>query len=244
MSGVFFIGHSHMVCVLNAAQDAGVPFQAVTLKAVEDESHFFGLNRSTIIEDSGKPDFRDDTKAIIAGGTEPVYSFISGIMHVQIGLRHLDDPSEPPFDFVLPEAPDVPLDAQAEVIPSDAMREVIQQQFKSRLKMLRRLTAVAPGRVVQFAPPPPVSDAWLAPLLEKTSVKATELPNRWVRWKLWRLTTDIFRQHALSLGARFVDTPPAALDRDGFMRDELVRNATHGNAAFGALLLDQIRASR
>jgi hypothetical protein len=239
---VLFIGHSHMVCVLNAAQDAGVPFQAVALKLVGDEGHLFGLNRAWLIEDTGKPDFRDETKAALARGTEPVYSFISGIMHVQLGLRHLDDPSEPLFDFVLPESPNVPLDEQAQLIPSDAMRKVVRREFESRLKMLGKLAAIAPGRVVQFAPPPPVTDRWLEPQLEKVSVKATALPSRWMRWKLWRLTVGIFQQHASQLGVRFVDTPPAAMDRDGFLRDDLVRNTTHGNTAFGALVLDQIRS--
>jgi hypothetical protein len=242
MTRVLFIGHSHMVCVLNAAQEAGLPFQAVTLKAVEDEAHFFGLDRALFIEDTGKPDFRDETKAVLAASTAPVYSFISGIMHVQLGLRRLDDPSEAPFDFVLPASADAPLDPDADLIPFDAIREVLRQQFKSRLKMLGRLAAIAPGRVVQFPPPPPVSDRWLEPLLEKTSVKATALPSRWVRWKLWRLTADIFREHARSLGARFVDAPAESMDGDGFLRDDLVRNATHGNTAFGALLLHQIRS--
>ena len=240
-SVVLVVGHSHMVCFLNAAEAAGVPFQAVTLKVVSDESHLFGLNRSNLIEDRGKPDYSDETKALVAASTEPVYSFISGVMHVQLGLRRLDDPSEPPFDFVLPEAPRLPLDPEADVVPSDAMREVVRREFKMRLKMLGRLVAIAPGRVVQFAPPPPVSDRWLEPVLEKTRTKATALPNRWVRWKLWRLTVDLFRQQASSLGARFVDCPPGALDADGFMRDDLVRNATHGNTAFGALLLDEVR---
>jgi hypothetical protein len=244
MSGVFVIGHSHMVCLLEAARDAGVPFQAVALKTTGDEDQKSTASLSILTEDTGKPDFREDTKTIISGTTGPVYSFISGIMHVELGLQRLDEPSEPAFDFVLPEAPGAGLDAEAEIIPSDAMREVLRRRFKTRLKMLTRLAALAPGRVVQFVPPPPVSDRWLAPLLDKRSVKATVLPNRWVRWKLWRLAADIFRQHASEQGARFVDAPPAALDGDGFLRDELVRNATHGNAAFGALLLDQIRARR
>lgn len=230
-----------MVCFLNAAQEAGVPFQAVTLKAVSDESHLFGLNRSRLIEDRGKPDFSDETKALIAASPEPVYSFISGVMYVQLGLRRLDDPAEPPFDFVLPESPRLPLDREADLIPADAMREVVRREFKMRLKMIGRLATLAPGRVVQFAPPPPVSDQWLEPLLEKTRIKATALPNRWVRWKLWRLTVDLFRQQASSVGARFVDCPSGALDPDGFMRDDLVRNPTHGNTAFGALILEEVR---
>jgi hypothetical protein len=239
---VLFIGHSHMVCVLNAAQEAGVPLQAVGLKLVENEEHLFGVSRGSVIEDTGKPDFRDDTKALIAATSEPVYSFISGIMHVQLGMRRLDDPSEAPFDFILPEAPAAPLDAGADLVPADAVREVLRYQFKMRLKILKRLAAVAPGRIVQFAPPPPVSDTWLQARLAQSSPAPAELPNRWLRWKLWRLTTDLFRQQAVSLGERFVDSPPQSMDGDGFMRDEYVRNATHGNTAFGALLLAQIRS--
>jgi hypothetical protein len=233
-----------MVCVLNAAQQAGIPFQGVVLKVVGDENHLFGLDRSNLFEDRAKPDFSDQTKSLIAGSTGPIYSFIGSVKHVQLGLRQLDDPSSPAFDFVLPEAPGLGLDPNAEVIPANAVREVVRREFKTRLKTLRRLTGVAPGRVVQFAPPPPVSDRWLEPLLEKNSVKATTLPNRLLRWKLWRLTVDIFRQHTTEFGARFIDCPPEALDPDGFMRDELVRNATHGNTAFGALVLDQIRGLR
>lgn len=231
-----------MVCVLHAAQDAGLPFRAVALKALGDGGDVTGLDLTTFIVDAGKPDFRDDTKALFAASSGPVYSFIGGIMHVQLGLRRLDDPSEPPFDFVLPDAPDAPLDASAEIIPSDAMREIVRHQFKMRLKMMGRLAQMAPGRVVQFAPPPPVSDIWLQWLLNKSWMKATEAPNRWVRWKLWRLTVEIFRQQAVSVGARFVESPIESLDGEGFMRDELVKNATHGNNAFGALLLQQIRS--
>jgi hypothetical protein len=241
---VFLIGHSHMICVVNAAREAGLPFQAVMLKVVDDPARLLGLDRSMLIEDAGKPDFRDETKAMIAAGTEPVCAFVGGTMHVDMGLRRLDDPSEAPFDFVLPEVPGATLDADAEIIPSDAMRAAVRRDFRTRLRMLNRVVAVAPGRVVQFAPPPPVSDRWLEPLLQKSAIKGTALPSRWIRWKLWRLTTDIFREHASSVGARFVDAPPDALDEDGFMRDHLVRNAGHGNTAFGALLLDQIRALR
>jgi hypothetical protein len=163
---------------------------------------------------------------------------------VELGLRQLDDPSSPAFDFVLPESPRLDLDPAAEIIPAAAIREMVAGEFGSRLKTLRRLARLAPGRVVQFASPPPVPDRWLEPLLRKASVKGTTLPNRWLRLKLWRLAVDIFREHSAQYGARFVDCPGEALDHDGFMRDDLVRNATHGNVAFGALILEQIRHLR
>ena len=229
-----------MVCALNAAQEAGIPFQAVVLKDIADETHLFGLDRSRLLEDPGKPNFRDDTKALIASSPGPVYSFISVIKHVQFGLRSLDYPSELPFDFVYPGAPQLPLDRAAEIVPADAMRDALRAAVWMRLKMVRRLIDAAPGRVVQFAPPPPVSDQWLGRWLA-TKTAHHRMPNRIVRWKLWTLTADLFRDQAERFGARFVMPPPEAVDADGFMRDELVRNVTHGNLAFGRLLLQQMR---
>jgi hypothetical protein len=233
-----------MVCVLGAAQAAGVPFKAVTLKGIGDGTHLFGVDRSTLIEDRGKPDLSDDTKRLLLSSDEPICSFIGGIKHVQMGLRRIDDPSEPAFDFVLADAPDLPLDPDADVIPSGTMREVVQRTFSSRLRILRRVAKLAPGRVYQFGPPPPVSDHWLETFVLKHAAAPGRLPNRLLRWKLWRLTTDVFRQQAETFGAHFVDGPPEAVDADGFMRDHLVRNVTHGNEAFGALLLAQIRGLR
>jgi hypothetical protein len=236
---VICIGYSHMNCLLEAAQEAGIPFQAITLKGPGDGREV-EIVRARVISDRG-PDFTDESIALLTGSTGPVYSFIGGIKHVRLGLAPMDDPSEPTFDFVLPEARHLPLEPGTEVIPLDAVREIVRRMSSKRMKILARVAELAPGRVVQFAPPPPVSDVWLQPFLSKQSVKATRLPNRLLRWKLWRLTVEHLQQQADALGARFLDCPPEALDPDGFMRDELVRNATHGNLAFGGMLLNQVR---
>src|SRR5687767_13505115 len=115
-----------MVCALNAAQESELPFQAVVLKDIASEEHLFGLDRSRLVEDAGKPDFRDDTKALLASSSGPIYSFIGVIKHVQFALRRLDDPSERPFDFVYPGAPQLALDPGAEVIPADAVRDALR----------------------------------------------------------------------------------------------------------------------
>jgi hypothetical protein len=231
-----------MVCVLEAAQQQGIPFRAITLKSINNEGHLFGVTRDAMIEDRAKPDFSDETKQIVGASDGPVYSFVSGIQHVHLGLRPVYYPAEPPFDFVLPETADLPLEEGAEIVPVDAVRQVVQESFSSRMKILRRLSRMAPGRVIQFAPPPPAPDRWIEVLMRKRQFDTPpRLPSGRVRWKLWRLTTDIFREHACGEGARFVDYPAASVDADGFMRAELVRNLTHGNVGFGELVLDQIR---
>ena len=239
---VICVGHSHMNCLLEAAIEAGVPFTAITLKGAGDGADVWTGGGASLISDHGFPDFTDESKAVLTGRSEPVLSFIGGIKHVRLGLQQMDDPSERAFDFVLPEAPHLPLDAGTETIPFEGVREVVRRAFKRRMRLIARVAALAPGRVIQFGPPPPVSDRWLEPFLRKQNVAATTLPNRLLRWKLWRVTVALLEQHARECGARFVDCPPDALDADGFMRDELVRNVTHGNVSFGRLLLAQAQS--
>lgn len=231
-----------MNCLLEAAIEAGVPFTAITLKGTGEGAPLWTGKGICLISDHGFPDFTDESKTVLTTRSEPVLSFIGGTKHVQLGLRQMDDPCERPFDFVLPESPRLPLESGTEMIPFDGIRETVRREFKRRMRLITKVAALAPGRVIQFAPPPPVSDRWLEPFLLKQNVSATTLPNRLLRWKLWRVTVTLFRQHAVDCGARFVDCPPEALDADGFMRDELVRNVTHGNVEFGRLLLAQAQS--
>jgi hypothetical protein len=239
---VIFVGHSHMMCVLNAVMAEGRPFRAVSLKASHESrrAELGNVDWSCVIDDPGDPDFRDTTKALFAATETPIFSFISGTKHLEFSLRRVSDPAEPAFDFVLPESPDLPLDESALIVPTDAMREVMRHGYRSRFNVLATLTAAATTPVYQFAPPPLAPDALIAKLAAKVG-DPNDRASRLVRWKLWRLTVDVFRETAERLGARFVDYPPDSVDADGFMRPELVRDSAHGNEAFGALVLDQIK---
>ncbi len=251
---VIAIGHSHMNCFLEAAFEAGIAFEAITLKG-DGEGAQASLHKSdivlgdgaTVVSDHGFPDFTDQSKTLLYGSSGPILSFIGGIRHVRLGLRPMEEPSEAPFDFVLAEAPHLPLEPGTEVIPYDAMYETVRRQFKKRLTLLPRIARSAPGRLVQFAPPPPACDRHIERVLAKRNANGealpgAALPNRFLRWKLWRVAAAVLKQHAEACGARFVDCPPEALDADGFMREELVRNLSHGNVAFGRLLLQQAQS--
>ena len=231
-----------MMCVLNAVMAEGRAFRAISLKSTDGtgRAELGNVDWSCVIDDPGDPDFRDTTKALFAASETPIFSFISGTKHLEFTLRRVSDPAEPAFDFVLPEAPDLPLDDHALIVPTDAMREVMRQGYRSRFRVLATLTAAATTPVYQFAPPPLAPDALIAKLAAKVG-DADARASRLVRWKLWRLTVDVFRETAEQLGARFVDYPPDSVDADGFMRPELVRDSSHGNEAFGALILEQIK---
>ncbi len=59
---------------------------------------------------------------------------------------------------------------------------------------------------------------------------------------MWRLHSQIMRTHVEKAGGTFVPHPREAVDEEGFLPVELCRDATHGNARYGALLLQQMQA--
>jgi hypothetical protein len=228
-----------MVCVLHAAQQAGVPVRAILLKAVKDAP---GRSVSGFDEDDlvvGRLGPRSESMLTESSG--PVFSFIDASNHVKLPLRRVQGASEPHFDFVLPEQPDLPLAETAEIVPYTAVREHLRNSMQQRIETFRKVADLTPGRLIQVESPPPTHDRWLQLWLRHVDVTEIELPPRFVRYKLWRIVTEIFREEAERVGARFVEYPPESVDANGFLRDELVRDMHHGNADFGALILERLR---
>jgi hypothetical protein len=114
------IGQSHMACVLFAAQEASISLQAIALK---DAHGFDGLEQTAFEVHPTRKTLRPETaKRLREPG--PVFSFVGGIAHLSLAIwKHPQ-----PFDFVLPEAPDLPLEPDAELVPSDAMRTVLERR--------------------------------------------------------------------------------------------------------------------
>jgi hypothetical protein len=66
--------------------------------------------------------------------------------------------------------------------------------------------------------------------------------SRLVRYKLWRLDAQIFAETAAELGVHVANVPRAAVDEDGFLREEFCDDPVHANPAYGDLVLDQMLA--
>jgi hypothetical protein len=224
------IGQSHMVCVLQAAELEGTPVQAIALKEVR----WFGeLEQTEVPVSPFKPH-----RAALRRRREPTFAFIGGLFHMTFGLKRHPQP----FDFVLPAEPGLPIEPDAELIPSSAMVEIVQRAIAKHLRLLERLAILAGGPVYQFEPPPPPADSWLIErAMRKSNDRVTRMAGRFLRYKLWRLHSDVVRAHAERAGAHFVGHPPEAADGDGFLRPELCRNTTHANVGYGSLVLEQMR---
>lgn len=65
-----------------------------------------------------------------------------------------------------------------------------------------------------------------------------------LRMKIFDVQTDVYTRCAAAFGAVFLEPPAAALTQDGFLDMAFWATAdpTHGNAAYGRLVIDQIKA--
>lgn len=227
------VGNSHLACVLLAARAQGKQIDAVVLK----ESRYFGEIREGIIVLNSTKRFPKEAVEMLAQG--PVFSFIGGTRHISLGATATPEP----LDFVLPDDPDLPLDGEAEIVPANAIRAYLTRRIRRYLRKLEELRDVATGPVYHFDAPPPPPHEWFLDIDDpRRAAKRGRLNQvRLVRYKLWRLHSDIVRERAERIGVTFVPCPAAALG-DHCLRPEFIHNGSHANEAYGALVLEQMTA--
>lgn len=224
------VGHSHVACVAKAARAASVPLLALDFWAIPD----------AIIRDDGPPRFSRLLVTQLQQHDGPVFSFIGGAAHGVIGM--LVHPRR--FDFVLPWAPGLPLDPEAEVLPAMAVRGILEAAMVEYLSLLDQLRELCTGALFHVESPPPYADAqrmhgdipWgLYPGM------LHEISPAWTRYKLWRMHSCIVEDWCRANNVEMVSAPTLAMDADGFLRESYYGDGAHANDAYGALVLDQMR---
>ena len=155
-----------------------------------------------------------------------------------------------PFDFVLSELPDLPLDETAEVVPEAFVRAALHERLgmTERIMAALRRSVNVPLYHIESVPPVP-SDGHILQTQEPIFWETLRLDELGVapaslRFKLWRLHSElvgaICRRHDIG----FVAAPAETQDKDGFMAEQawFPRDATHGNQWYGSRVLRQIAA--
>jgi hypothetical protein len=221
------IGHSHLKCVIEAAGATDTSLVTVdlwTTTALEETSA--GLQVSAAVRQRL--------------GEGPIFSLVGGNPHHRLGL--VMHPR--PFDFILADAPYLPLDTCAEIIPVDGVRAALAEAARPHLDLMRLLPRALPGPIFHFESPPVAADA------RRLQVDVPwmffhgrrRIAPRWLRYKLWRLHSAIMRESCERFGLTFVPSPSSAMDADGFLSSEYYLDAMHVNARYGALVLEQMKA--
>jgi hypothetical protein len=220
------IGHSHVRTVAAAARRYQVPLSCIDFWTAGE--------RIVVTADSAR--FHPDIADRLQGA---VFSMIGGsafnILALCVHPRR--------FDFVLPAAPSLPCDAQAELVPAAAVRTTLLQMTQKYLDLLGYVRDAATGAVYHIEAPPPFGEDWrrLPPdLMPFFTDKRREISPRWLRYKMWRLHSEINRQYCASRGITFIPHPPETVDAEGFLLPRFYADPMHANEAYGACILAQM----
>lgn len=225
------IGHSHVACVARAAAATGVPLRAL---------NFWELP-GAILRDAGTVRFSCAIEDELRQHRGPVFSLIGGAAHGVLGM--LVHPRR--FDFVLAEAPELPLDPAAELLPALAVRTLLESLMTEYLALMTELRRLCTGSLFHLEPPPPFADEqrMLADIpWALYPGMCHEISPAYFRYKLWRLHSRILRDWCDAAGATLLACPPQTIDEQGFMRDPYYGDGAHANAAYGEQVLAQMRS--
>jgi hypothetical protein len=224
------VGHSHIVCVAQAATEVGAPLHVINIKSIPRRELTAGADLS--------PQFLEKLQGLLRqDGSGHLFSLMGGTVHTALGLlRH-----EQPFDFVLPSRPDIPLVDGCELIPYGALRDAMRRKLRFDLSIVERMKRQLGCEVVHFdAPPPALDPEFIRATIWKgltERLRNAGIGPATVRLKLWLLQSEIVQKACEEMGVEFVPAPAIAVDDDGFLSPAYRQDASHGNIAFGRLLL-------
>lgn len=230
------VGHSHLAAIMKGfrqlrAADSRTAPQAtfIQLNSVEFRPPLQGGKLNSGITD-----------AINAAPGDVLISCVAGNAHNVLGL--LNHPS--PFDFVLPEEPDMPLEERAEILPfgliERCLRETLEQ---TAFRIIAALLDTSHLPMAHLESPPPipsgdyirsVPDSKFSDQIEEFGVAPAAL-----RYKLWRLHSALAERFCEERGVSYVRVPKEIQDANGMLVESCWGNATHGNEAFGLALLQE-----
>ena len=237
MSPAIVIGQSHVNAIADALAQGADTGSKISLYRLESKG---GVPEPGTISTS--------EAVALVGGIEPptpVFLSVLGTYHNILGLLR----SGEEFDFLLGRD-DVGDSTGATHIPHRAIANAFETVF-SESNTLRRLREAAKAPLYLLSTPPPkqcnafILESFMRqkkPTYRGKSVEdiGIEAPEK--RAKLWLMETQLLRRWAKAHGMEFVPAPPRALSEGRFLnRDYYSTDVTHANAAYGALVVEQIQ---
>lgn len=174
-----------------------------------------------------------------AGGDNTLFTFIHGEEHILLALRERPDP----YDFELPERPDLGLLPGRQVLPLDVVEKLVAHQLeKTRAILMAIRAAHAELRVVNVLCPPTIRSAHWDPGPGGERSDTLALSPLSVRLKVYLLYQRQLRQAATGWRIESLAPPPETVCAQGYLRDEFAADSVHGNKRYGQRVIHQMNA--
>ena len=163
--------------------------------------------------------------------------------------------SDPAFDFVLSDQPELPVVKDSIIIPEQMLREKFSPTLDELEVLLGNLADAGRHGVVICGTPPPKGDVtairanlkrekYFAERLAALGSSADSIPliSPVVLYKMWRLIQNMLQELAYRRQVQFAPVPVETQTPDGFLRSEFwSSDVTHANRDFGRLFLRHLR---
>ena len=179
-------------------------------------------------------------KGTDAADRDVLVSLVGGNAH---NLLALVEPAAP-FDFVLSEAPGLPMEPGYAELPEAEVAAILDQAVQREIApIMGALRRSVGGEIWHLESPPPIrsNDHVAAHLEDRFKASDARVSPAALRYKLWRLHSAAVRRICDDLGIRFVPHPAESVDAEGFLKETFVpANATHAAPSYGGLVLAQM----
>lgn len=228
------IGNSHLAAIIKGVKGfrEANPQQPVKFSFVQLNNAEF---RPPLKEGKFNPTI---TKVIEDAEADVILSCVAGNAHNVVGL--VNHPT--PFDFILPEEPELELNEAADVLPFELLKAHMKEVLRgSAFRTLAAMKDAVRVPILHLESPPPIASAdyiiegpetVFGERLKELGVAPASL-----RYKLWRLHSALVRDACTELGIHYVPVPKSVQANDGMLIESCWGNATHGNELFGHELL-------
>ncbi len=232
------LGHSHLAA-LQLAHARSLPAADASISALAPQFLYIGRAKDVPPDPKSPPGNLPATAiaALDKLSGPAVVSCIGGNDHTVFGL--LAHPR--PFDFILASEPDLPLSAEAELLPARLVRATLRARMGIAVQLLTALRQRVSGRLIHLEPPPPVPSAdhiRAYPGVFAGKMAELGVSPAILRYKLWRLHSAILADLCRELGITLQPVPADTQDADGMLvQDGWNPDPTHANAWYGARVL-------
>jgi len=221
MKKILVVGHSHVNALKDSNPEEGFEFCSLV-----------GANGLASFVKKNIPSSEYDALVCSIQGSQ--YNIFGLVKHPQ------------PFDFYWPDEPGLPIDEDAELLPLSLVTSIFKRDLRATFHILDTIKKISRIKTYFLEPPPPVpSEAHIRkhPSSFREKINQHGVSPAVFRYKLWRLQAKLVREHCASLGLDYIPVPKEAQNRQGLLRRPYWNiDPTHGNAAYGALVLNQIRS--
>lgn len=249
------LDHANWATEFNAGQFFDVPAKPELVRAGQLKAFIVShaINWGSVAEMRTREDGSKQVVAVegfvkLLESLEPVqeqgvlFSFMHGNEHSMLSLvQHAM-----PYDFRLPWLPEFALLPGVQPIPFEIIHRQMAKALAHVIGCVAMMRSKLPGmRIVHVMAPPPIeTEAQIkeTPEVFREKLMQSGVTPLSIRLKYYWLAARMLTESLRSLGAELLTCPPEAVAPSGAIKEGYAFGATHGNEAYGEIVLRQMQS--